>query len=189
MCVMSKVKSLRHIRRKVQNLCNSVEQRKALELMAIVERKCPIGQQDGYDTVWWLTIKACRVRKHITSVSAIKQERSEGSTKAASMALTDFGDHLNAPGASFLALTSSSFPSLTDFSVSATSESLKWTDVEQNVVYQIVSIRIVNTQYGQSVILSLQKADGSSCSVWACGMLTKELLQNPMMMVSSQLFV
>ena len=29
--------------------------------------------------------------------------------------------------------------------------------------------------------LSLQKADRSCCSVWACGMLTKELLQNPMM--------
>ena len=41
-------------------------------------------------------------------------------------------------------------------------------------MYQIVSTRTVNTQHGQSIILSLQKADGSSCSVWACGMLTKE---------------
>ena len=56
-------------------------------------------------------------------------------------------------------------------------------------MYQIVSTRTVNTQHGQLVILSLQKADGSSCSVWAYGMLTKVLLQNPMMMVSSQLFV
>ena len=125
--------------------------------------------------------------KHITSVSTIKQEGSEGSTKAASMALTDFVDHLNAPGASFSALTSSSFPSLTDFSASATNEALTWTDLEQNAVYQIVSTRTVNTQHGQSFILSLQKADGSSCSVWACGMLAKELLQNPMMMASSRL--
>ena len=36
---------------------------------------------------------------------------------------------------------------------------------------------------------ALQKADGSCCSAWACGMLTNELLQNPMVMVSSRLFV
>ena len=61
------------------------------------------------------------------------------------MVLTDFVDHLDAPRASFSALTSSSFPLLTDFSASATSDALKWTDLEQNVVYQIVSTRIVNT--------------------------------------------
>ena len=33
-------------------LVYSVEQQKALELMAIVEGKCPIAQRDGYDTVW-----------------------------------------------------------------------------------------------------------------------------------------
>ena len=115
------------------------------------------------------------MRKHITSVSAIKQE---GST--ASMALTDFVDQLSAPGASFSALTSSSFPSLTDFSAAATADALKWTDLGHNVVYQIVSTRTVNTQHGQSVILSLQKSDESNCSVWACGMLAKELLQKPM---------
>ena len=86
-------------------------------------------------------------------------------------------------------LTSSSFPSLADFKASTTSESLKWTDLEQNTVYQIVYTRTVNTQHRQSVILSLQKADGSTCSAWACGMLTKELLQNPMAMVTSRLFV
>ena len=51
-------------------------------------------------------------------------------------------------------------------------------------MYQIVSTRTVNIQHGQSAILSLQKAEGSSCSTWACGMLTKEFLQNPMMMAS-----
>ena len=55
------------------------------------------------------------------------------------MALLDFVDQLSAPGASFSALTSSSFPSLADFNASATSEALKWTDLKQNVVYQIVS--------------------------------------------------
>ena len=93
------------------------------------------------------------------------------------MALTDFVDQLNAQGASsFSALTSSSFPLLADFNASTTSEALKWTDLEQNTVYQVVSARTINTQHGQSVILSLQKADGSSSSVWACGMLAKELL-------------
>ena len=78
------------------------------------------------------------------------------------MALTDFVDQLNTPGASsFSVLASSSFPSLADFNASAMSEALKWTDLEQNTVYQIVSTCTVNTQHGQSVVLSLQKADGS----------------------------
>ena len=106
------------------------------------------------------------------------------------MALTDFVDQLSPSGASsFSALALSSFPSLADFNASTTSEALKWADLEQNTVYQIVSTRTVNTQLGQSVILSLQKADGSSYNAWACGMLTNELLQNPMTMVTSRLFV
>ena len=32
-------------------LVYSVEQQKSLELMAIVEEKCPISQQDGQDTL------------------------------------------------------------------------------------------------------------------------------------------
>ena len=59
----------------------------------------------------------------------------------------------------------------------------------QDVVYQIVSTRTINTQHGQSTILSRKKADGSCSSAWACGMLMKELLQNPMAMVTSRLFV
>ena len=54
------------------------------------------------------------------------------------------------------------FPSLADSSAVATADALQWTDLEQNVVQ------------------SLQKA---------CGMLSPELLQNPMIMVSSRLFV
>ena len=84
-------------------------------------------------------------------------------------ALTDFVDQLNV------------FPTLTDFNASSTSEALKRTD--------LVSTRTVNTQHVQSIIMSLQKADEFCCRAWACGMLTKELLQNPMMMVSSWLFV
>ena len=64
---------------------------------------------------------------------------------------------------SFSALTSSSFQSLADFNASTTSEALKWKNLEQNTVSQIVSTHIVNTQHGQSVVLSLQKADGSRC--------------------------
>ena len=68
------------------------------------------------------------------------------------MALTDFVDQLSALGASFSALTSSSFPSLTDFNAAATADALKWTDLEQNVAYQIVSTLTVNTQYGQRLV-------------------------------------
>ena len=83
----------------------------------------------------------------------------------------------------------SAFSSLADFSAEATADTLKWTDLEQNVLYQILSTRTLNTQHGQTVILSLQNADESSCSVWACGMLSTELLKKPMVMVSSRLFV
>ena len=91
--------------------------------------------------------------------------------QASNMSLENFVDQISA------------FSSLSDFNA------LKWTDLDRNVVYQITSTRTVYTQHGQSVILSLQKADGSSCSACACGMLSKELLQNPMIMVSSRLFV
>ena len=70
------------------------------------------------------------------------------------------------------------FPSLAGFGTAEAADALKWTDLEQNVVYQIVNTRTVNTQHGQSVILSLQKGDGSSCSTWACGMISTELLQS-----------
>ena len=98
--------------------------------------------------------------------------------------LTGFVDQLNAPASSFSALTSTSFLSLPDFNASSSSEALKYTDVVQDVVYQIVSTRTVTIQHGQSFILFLQKTDGSCCSAWAYGMLTKELLQNPMTMVT-----
>ena len=39
------------IEQKGPKLVYSVEQRKSLELMTIVEEKCPIAQRDGQDTV------------------------------------------------------------------------------------------------------------------------------------------
>ena len=56
-------------------------------------------------------------------------------------------------------------------------------------MYQIMFTKIVNTHHGQSVVLSLQKEDGTCKTVRACGMLTAELLGNPMMTVNSNLFV
>ena len=89
------------------------------------------------------------------------------------MSLTNFVDQLESP-------------SLADFN--AGTDALKWTDLEQNVVYQIVFTRTVNT-HGNRLFCLSRKADGSSCIAWACGMLSTELLQNPMVMVSSRPFV
>ena len=75
-----------------------------------------------------------------------------------SVALTAFVDQLNAP--------TSAFPTMAG---SSTSGAIKWTYLGQDAVYPTV-----NTEHGQSIILSFQKADGSCCSAWACGMLTKE---------------
>ena len=58
----------------------------------------------------------------------------------------------------------------------ATADALKRTNLEQDVVYQIPNTHTVNTQHEQSVILSLQKADGSGCTALARGMLSTELL-------------
>ena len=102
-------------------------------------------------------------------------------SNASSMdALTDFVDRLSDPAPTF--------QTLEDFNASPAIEALKWKDLEQDTVYQILSARSVNIQHGQSIIQSLQEADGSCYGAWACGMLTKELLQNPMMS-NSRLFV
>ena len=78
-------------------------------------------------------------------------------------ALTGFVDQLNSPASSFstLAPASPAFLTLADFNASSASEALKWTDLVQDAVYQIVSTRTVNTKHGQSIILSLQQPDGS----------------------------
>ena len=81
--------------------------------------------------------------------------------------------------------TGNIFPTLEDFTTVAAG----WKELEENVVYQIMSTKIVNTHHGQSVVLSLQKEDGTCKTVWACGMLTAELLGNQMMTVNSNIFV
>ena len=65
-------------------------------------------------------------------------------------ALRGFVDQLSSPASSFSTLTpaSSAFPSLADFNARSTSEALKWTNLVQDAVYQIVSTRTVNTQHG-----------------------------------------
>ena len=52
--------------------------------------------------------------------------------------LTGFVDQVNAPASSFSALASTSSPSLADFNASSSSEALKWTDLVQDVVSQIL---------------------------------------------------
>ena len=134
------------------------------------------------------------VRTHLTLVPTIKQEGSTESCKEVTMNTSDaldFVDQLDAPASAFPTLSPapSAFPTLADFNASSTSDVLKWTDLVQDTMYQFVSTRTANTQHGQSIILSLQKAGGSCCSAWACGILAKELLRNPMVMVNPRLFV
>ena len=54
--------------------------------------------------------------------------------------LTDFVDQLNV------------LPTVKDFIASSTNEALKWTDLVQDTMYQIVSMHTVNVQHGQSIM-------------------------------------
>ena len=83
-------------------------------------------------------------------------------------ALREFVDQLNAPAPAFTTLE--------DFDTGSTSEALKWNDLAQDTIYQIISTQSINTQHGTSLLLSPQTADGFCYSAWACRMLTKELL-------------
>ena len=89
-------------------------------------------RDDGYDSV--LTIKACSEEASHFSLNY----------QASNISLTNFVDQ-------------SAFPLLADFN--SRTDAQKWTNLEQNVVYQIVSTGTVYTQHGQSVIMSLKKAD------------------------------
>ena len=60
------------------------------------------------------------------------------------------------------------FPTLEDFTTVVPG----WKELEENVVYQIVSMKIIHTHHGQSVVLTLQEEDGTCKTVWACEMLT-----------------
>ena len=80
------------------------------------------------------------------------------------------------------------FPTVEDFNTGLASESaLKWKDLTQDTIYQILTAQSVNTQDGTTFILSLQTADGFCYSAWACGILTKEILQNHMMLEDKSL--
>ena len=88
------------------------------------------------------------MREHLTPVSTIEQEGFAESCKEVTMntsgALTNFIDQLNAPV----------IPTLEDFNASPTIETLKWTELVQDTVYQIVSTRTVNKQHGPLIIVS-----------------------------------
>ena len=62
-------------------------------------------------------------------------------------ALTDFVARLNDPAPAF--------QTLEDFDATSVSEALKWTDLLQDVVYQGISARIVNTHLGQHYLFSI----------------------------------
>ena len=74
------------------------------------------------------------MRKHLTPVSTIKQEGYTESCKEVTMndTLTDLVDQLNV---------------LEDFNASSMSEALKWTDLVQEALYQIVSTCTVYTAW------------------------------------------
>ena len=150
-------------------LVYSGEQQKVLELLAGVN--CPVAQWDGYNTVWWY--KSLRVRKYI------KQKGSTGS----------YNHHGRFTYRCRWSIGCSSIPNVGRVWCNSTTEVLKWTDLTHDSVSDCVNAYSYNTQHGQSLILSLLGADESSYSAWTCGMLTKELLQNPMLMVTSRLFV
>ena len=81
-------------------------------------------------------------------------------------ALTEFVDRLNDPAPAF--------PTVEDFNTGSESEStLKWNDLTQDTVYQILTAQSINTQHGTTCILSLETADGFCYSAWACGMLAR----------------
>ena len=77
------------------------------------------------------------------------------------------------------------FPTLGYFDDNS-SGALKWKDLLVNTIYQVRSARSIHTQHGTTFILSLETADGFWYNAWACGMLTKELLQNPSMLEDKQ---
>ena len=100
--------------------------------------------------------------------------------------LTEFVDQLAAEAeATTASATTAAFPTLDDFDKGVTG-ALKWRDLVKDRVYQVLSARSIHTQHGTSFVLSLQTADGICYTAWACGILTKELLKNPSMLVDKK---
>ena len=98
--------------------------------------------------------------------------------------LTDFVDQLSAEATTEVP-PSTGFPTLGDFNDNSTG-ALKWKDLLVDMIYQVRSARSIYTQHGATFILSLQTADVFCYNAWACGMVTKELLQNPSMLEDKQ---
>ena len=95
--------------------------------------------------------------------------------------LTEFVDQLAAEAGAPSASTTAALPTQNEFDEGATG-ALKWEDLVTDRVYQILSAWSIHTQHGTSFVLSSQTADGFCYTSWACGILTKELLQNPSML-------
>ena len=95
--------------------------------------------------------------------------------------LTEFVYQLAAEAEATTTSTAAAFPTLHDFDKGAT-RALKWRELVKNRVYQVLSARSIHTRHGTSFLLSLQTADGFCNTAWRCGILTKELLQNPGML-------
>ena len=73
--------------------------------------------------------------------------------------LTKFIDQLSAEvGAPQPTSAAAAFPTLDDFNDGSTG-AMKWKDLVQDRVYQIITAHSINTQHGTSFVLSLQTAD------------------------------
>ena len=95
--------------------------------------------------------------------------------------LTEFVDQLSAEAGAPQPRSATAFPTLDNFNEDSTI-ALQWKDLAQDRVYQIKTAWNINTQHRTSFVLSLQTADGFCYTAWACGIRTKELLQNPNML-------
>ena len=98
--------------------------------------------------------------------------------------LTDFVDQLRAEATAAVS-PPTGFPTQGDFNDNSTG-ALKWKYLLVDMIYQVRSAQSIHTHHGITFILSLQTADGFCYNAWACGMLTKELLQNPSMLKDKQ---
>ena len=87
--------------------------------------------------------------------------------------LIEFVDQLSAGVGAQQPTSAAAFSTLEDFDEGSTG-ALKWKDLTQDRVYQILTARSINNQHGTSFVLSLHTADGFCYTAWACG-----ILQNP----------
>ena len=98
--------------------------------------------------------------------------------------LADIVDHLSAEAAATVP-PPTGFPSLGYCNDNATG-ALKWKYLLVDMIHQVRSARSIHTHHGTTFILTLQTVDGFCYNDWACGMLTKGLLQDPSMLEDKQ---